>query len=181
MGGAVAGVILAGGAGRRMGGLDKAALRVGGVSLLDRVLGAAQPVAHRPGGGPVPAIAAGLDAVADAAVALVLAVDLPLLEAVHLRAVLAALDAGAEAAAAGAEGGPNPLLAAYPAPALAARVGALGAGARAAALLPPHVVIVDLGRATLNVNRPEDLAVAERVAATARRYARPSGSPEVGR
>ena len=203
MGAVVAGVIVAGGAGRRMGGVDKAALRVGGVTLLDRVLGAARPVCDRlvvvgpqrptavggvtfvmeaePGGGPVPAIAAGLGAVAGAAVALVLAVDLPLLEAAHLRRLLDALDAGAEAAAAGGEGGPNPLLAAYPAPVLAARAGALGAGARAAALLPPHVVTVDLGRATLNVNRPEDLAAAERVAATARRYARSSGSPEVGR
>ena len=40
----VAGIILAGGAGRRMGGVDKAALVVGGVTLLDRVLTAARPV-----------------------------------------------------------------------------------------------------------------------------------------
>ncbi len=69
------------------------------------------------------------------------------------------------AAAAEDEGGPNPLLAAYAGPALATRAAALGAGARAGALLPADVVTVDLGRATLNVNRPEDLAAAERLAA----------------
>ncbi|MDQ4090592.1 MAG: nucleotidyltransferase family protein, partial [Actinomycetota bacterium] len=84
----IAGIVLAGGAGRRMGGVDKAALVVGGVPLLDRVLGAARPVCDRlvvvgperptevagvtfvredpPGGGPVPGVAAGLAAVPDA-------------------------------------------------------------------------------------------------------------------
>lgn len=168
--------------------MDKAALRIAGVTLLDRVLGAARPVCDglvvvgpvrptsvagvtfvmdaEPGGGPGAAVAAGLAAAPGAGVVLVLAADLPLVTAHHLRDLLAALDAaGAEAAAAYDEGGANPLLAAYTGPALAARAGALGAGARAAALLPPDVVAVDLGRATLNVNRPEDLAAAERLAA----------------
>ncbi len=168
-----------------MGGVDKAALRIGGVTLLDRVLGAARPVCDRlvvvgpvrrtsvagvtfvmdaePGGGPGAAVAAGLAAAPGGGVVLVLAADLPLLTAGHLRDLLAALDAaGADAAAAADEGGPNPLLAAYAGPALAARAGALRAGARAATLLPADVVAVDLGRATLNVNRPEDLARAER-------------------
>lgn len=185
---AVLGIVLAGGAGRRMGGVDKAALVVGGVTLLDRVLGAARPVCDRlvvvgparptgvdgvtfvieaePGGGPGAAVAAGLAAAPGAGVVLVLAADLPLLTAGHLRTLLAAREAaGAEAAAADDEGGPNPLLAAYAGPALAARAAALGAGARAGALLPADVVAVDLGRATLNVNRPEDLVVAERLAA----------------
>ena len=184
----IAGIVLAGGAGRRMGGVDKAALLVGGVTLLDRVLGAARPVCERlvvvgpvrptgvagvtfvteaePGGGPGAAVAAGLAAAPDAGVVLVLAADLPLLTSGHLRRLLAALDgAGAEAAAAEDEGGPNPLLAAYAGPALATRAGALRAGARAGALLPAGAVTVDLGRATLNVNRPEDLAEAERLAA----------------
>jgi molybdopterin-guanine dinucleotide biosynthesis protein A len=182
----VAGIVLAGGAGRRMGGLDKAALVVGGVTLLDRVLTAARPVCDRlvvvgpvrptgvagvvfvqedePGGGPVPAVAAGLAAAPDAGIILVLAADLPLLRAEHVRRLLAALAGGDAAAASGGERGPNPLLAAYAAPALRARAGALGAGARAVELLPPEVVTVDLGRATLNVNRPEDLAAAERLA-----------------
>ena len=194
MPGHVAGIVLAGGAGRRMGGVDKAALVVGGVTLLDRVLGAARPLCDalvvvgpvrptgvagvtfvleaEPGGGPAPAVAAGLAAVAGAGVVLVLAADLPRLETDHHRRRLGALDAGAEAAAAEDEGGPNPLLAAYVAPALAARAAALGAGARAASLLPAGVVTVDLGRrAALNVNSPDDLAAAERSAA-------PAGDPE---
>lgn len=219
----VAGVVVAGGAGRRMGGVDKAVLVVGGVTLLDRVLGAARPVCDRlvvvgparptgvagvefameaePGGGPVPAVAAGLaaltgagagagggpaeasggatgldDGATGAGVVLVLAADLPLLRTGDLRRLLAALagagaaaagDAGPAgagpscAAAAGAGGRPNPLLAAYRAGELRARAAALGAGARAAALLPAGVVTVNLGLATLNVNRPEDLAAAE--------------------
>lgn len=185
----IAALVVAGGAGRRMGGVDKAALRVGGMTLLDRVLTAARPVCSRlvvvgperptavtgvtfvqeaePGGGPVPAVAAGLAAVPEAGVVLVLAVDLPLLGADDLRRLLAAL-AGVEAAAAQDEGGPNPLLAAYDASALRTRAAAMGAGARAADLLPPDVIAVDLGPATLNVNRPEDLATAESAAAARR-------------
>jgi molybdopterin-guanine dinucleotide biosynthesis protein A len=184
----VLGIVLAGGAGRRMGGVDKAALVVGGVTLLDRVLGAARPMCDElvvvgparptgvpgvtfvtedaPGGGPGAAVTAGLAAAAGAGVVLVLAADLPLLTTGHLRRLLGALvAAGGEAAAADDEGGPNPLLAAYAGPALGARAAALSAGDRAAALLPAEPVIVDLGRATFNVNRPDDLAAAERLAA----------------
>src|SRR5207253_6166424 len=95
--GLVVAVVLAGGEGRRMGGVDKAALVVGGRTLLDRILAAAAGVAGRlvvvgpprpvgleravlfvqedePGGGPVPAVAAALDATGGASVVLVLAV-----------------------------------------------------------------------------------------------------------
>ena len=179
----VAGVVLAGGASRRMGGVDKAMLVVEGVTLLDRVLSAATPVCDRlivvgperptgvagvmfaseaePGGGPVPAILAGLQVAPGYDVVLVLATDLPLLGAHHLRRLLDALDHH-DAAAAMDDGRPNPLLAAYQAEALgdrAARLG-LGAGAPAARLLPDKPVTVDLGSASLNVNRPEDLAAA---------------------
>jgi molybdopterin-guanine dinucleotide biosynthesis protein A len=161
-----------------MGGADKAALRVGGVTLLDRVLRAAEPVCDRlvvvgparptavagvtfvreaePGGGPVPAVLAGLHAAPDCEIVVVLASDLPLLTSDHLRRLLATLG-NADAAAADDEGGPNPLLAVYRSAALMA----LGAGTPARRLLPPGTVTVDLGTATLNVNRPEDLTAAE--------------------
>lgn len=180
----VAGIVPAGGAGRRMGGLDKAALEVGGVRLLDRVLEAARPVCDRlvvvgpprptavpgvefvteeePGGGPVPAVRAGLAASAGCDVVLVIAGDLPLVAEHHLRQLVGALDdPDVDAAAAGPGGMPNPLLAAYRAATLRAGLDELGAGAAASRLLPPATALVDLGPATINVNRPEDLAGAE--------------------
>ena len=91
-------LILAGGEGRRLGGVDKPALLVGGRSMLDRVVeavaaaetvvvvGPARPSARPvlsvredpPGGGPVAALAAGLAHVRSDVVA-VLAADLPFL------------------------------------------------------------------------------------------------------
>jgi molybdopterin-guanine dinucleotide biosynthesis protein A len=186
----VGGLVLAGGAGRRMGGVDKAALVVGGLSLLDRVLTAARPVCDRlvvvgplrpttvagvafvveaaPAGGPVPAVACGLASLPDCAVVLVLAADLPLLTAAHLQALLDAVGEPEVGAAAAADvRGPNPLLAAYRAGALAGRVAELGdgVGAPAGRMLPPATAAVELGAATLNVNRPADLAEAERLLA----------------
>jgi molybdopterin-guanine dinucleotide biosynthesis protein A len=170
-----------------MGGLDKAALQVGGVALLDRVLAAARPVCDRllvvgptrptavpgvefvmedrPGGGPVPAVLAGLDACPGCDTLLVLATDLPLLLPDHLRLLLAELDRRSDVEAVAAVGpqGANPLLAAYRSATLASRAARLGLGPGAAAsrLLPDAVWTVDLGPGALNVNRPEDLAAAE--------------------
>ncbi|GAA2372659.1 molybdenum cofactor guanylyltransferase [Nonomuraea africana] len=110
-------IILAGGAATRMGGRDKPGLLVGGRTLLERVM-AAVPRAERlivvgpprdlpgalftredpPGGGPVPALRAGLALVAAPRVAL-LAGDLPLLLPEHVGALL---DAASEEGAAGA-------------------------------------------------------------------------------
>lgn len=180
----IAGIVLAGGAGRRMGGVDKAALHVGGIPLLDRVLAAARPVCARlvvvgptrptavagvefvveeqPGGGPVPAVTAGLALVGTCDVVVVVAADLPLLTDAHLRQLVVELDSpGVDASAADHRGSPNPLLAAYRAAVLGSRAADLGAGCPAAGLLPPATVVVDLGPATLNVNRPQDLAAAE--------------------
>ena len=105
------GLVLAGGAGRRLGGVDKAGLEVGGSTLLDRVLdaladadrvvvvGPERPAGRAvtwtreqpPGGGPAAALAAGLDHVCAGAVVLV-AADLALLD----RPTVARLRAAAE-------------------------------------------------------------------------------------
>lgn len=180
-------VVVAGGGARRMGGVDKLALPVGDRSVLDRVLAAARPRCqtllvvgpHRPtvvegvtfvgeeppGGGPVPAVAAGLGAAGAgrSAIVVVLAGDLPLLAATDVdRLVDALADPSVDAVAAlDHRGRPHPLLAAYRADVLGARLAALGPathGARAAQLLPPSVRTIDLGeQATLNVNDPGDL------------------------
>ena len=101
-------LVLAGGEARRLGGVDKPALLVGGATLLDRVLAAcsaaartvvvgperptARPVAwcreDPPGGGPVPALRAGLELVS-APVVVVLAADLPFLTADVVAALVA--------------------------------------------------------------------------------------------
>ncbi|MBB6172117.1 molybdopterin-guanine dinucleotide biosynthesis protein A [Nocardiopsis mwathae] len=95
-------VILAGGAARRMGGADKPGMDVGGATLLERVA-ASVPDARRivvvgprrprpraryvredpPGGGPVPALRAGLAEVEAASCAL-LGADLPFLRPEHI-------------------------------------------------------------------------------------------------
>ncbi|MCX5068306.1 NTP transferase domain-containing protein [Micromonospora lupini] len=98
--GTYAAVVLAGGAARRMGGVDKPARPVGGLSMRDRVLAAVGDAAPRvlvgpgdgvadgvrvtredpPGGGPVAAMAAGLALLdPDTTLVAVLAADLPLL------------------------------------------------------------------------------------------------------
>ncbi|GAB2931749.1 NTP transferase domain-containing protein [Streptomyces mayteni] len=100
-------VILAGGAARRLGGADKPAVRVGGRTLLDRVVGACPDAARvvvvgprrptgrpvvwareePPGGGPLAALAAGLREVT-APLTLVLAADLPFLTPAGLARLL---------------------------------------------------------------------------------------------
>src|SRR2546421_217082 len=180
-----AAIVLAGGQARRMGGVDKALLEVGGVTMLDRVLAAAAPscdtlvvvgptrqtsvervqftLEPEPGGGPVPAVAAGLAAGPDSDVVVVLAVDLPLLEPRPVATLLSGLEAADGVAAADHRGKPNPLLAAYRADVLRDAIDALGAGMPASTMLPPATAVVDLGEAgTLNVNESADVDRAER-------------------
>ncbi|AJF66092.1 NTP transferase domain-containing protein [Streptomyces vietnamensis] len=128
-------VVLAGGAARRLGGSDKPGVRIGGRTLLDRVLSAC-PGAGRtvvvadprptvrpvrwtredpPGGGPLAALGAGVRETG-ADVLLVLSADLPFLDQDTVRRLLEALDAdsGTEAALlTDAEGRDQPLVAAY--------------------------------------------------------------------
>ncbi|MGW0967590.1 NTP transferase domain-containing protein [Streptomyces sp. NPDC002516] len=107
-------VVLAGGAARRLGGEDKPGVRVGGRTLLDRVLAAcadatrtvvvagprptARPVEWAredpPGGGPLAALDAGLR-LTEAPHVLVLSADLPFLEEKTVRRLLDTLRTGA--------------------------------------------------------------------------------------
>lgn len=157
-------VVVAGGAGRRLGGADKPALTVGGRTLLDRVLAACADARQTlvvgperptersgvrwlredpPGGGPLAAVAAVLPAVTAPRV-LLLAADLPFLDAATVRRLLAALDGdGGDrwdgALLVDADGRDQPLAAAYrTAPLRAART-ALGdpAGRPLRGLLAP--------------------------------------------
>ncbi|GCD36420.1 molybdenum cofactor guanylyltransferase [Streptomyces chrestomyceticus JCM 4735] len=127
-------VVPAGGAARRLGGVDKPAVSVGGRPLLDRVLDACpdaatavvvgperptvRPVVHAreepPGGGPLAALDAGLRH-STAPVVLVLSADLPFLTGGTVRTLLAAAaEDGADGALLrDAEGRDQPLVAAY--------------------------------------------------------------------
>ncbi|WP_171164576.1 NTP transferase domain-containing protein [Streptomyces sp. I05A-00742] len=125
-------VVLAGGSARRLGGADKPALRVGGRSLLDRVLGAcagarttvvvgprrptARPVTwtceQPPGGGPLAALSAGLRHTS-AEVVLALSADLPFLDAGTVRALLDAVRDAEGAVLTDPDGRDQPLVAAY--------------------------------------------------------------------
>jgi molybdopterin-guanine dinucleotide biosynthesis protein A len=134
-------VILAGGGGRRLGGVDKASLVVAGVRLLDRVLLATAAARHTvvvgadrpairdvrwicedpPGGGPLAGLAAGLaELVAqgdkEQLPVIVLATDLPWLRPADVDRLLAALAAAPAAEAAvfrDPEGRLQPLAGAY--------------------------------------------------------------------
>ncbi|MFE7413803.1 DUF6457 domain-containing protein [Streptomyces laurentii] len=121
-------VVLAGGSARRLGGVDKPAVRVGGRPLLDRVLAGcrdagrtvvvaaprttSRPVVWAredpPGGGPVAALDAGLRRLAElsacstdaAPLVLVLSADLPFFDADTASRLVGALDAAPDAEAA---------------------------------------------------------------------------------
>ncbi|WP_405585720.1 NTP transferase domain-containing protein [Streptomyces sp. NBC_01092] len=139
-------VVLAGGAARRLGGVDKPGVRVGGRALLDRVLAAcadarttvvvadprptARPVTWAredpPGGGPPAALDAGIRHTTAESV-VVLSADLPFLDEGTVRRLLAALHtAGADGALlTDADGRDQPLVAAYRATALRRELAAL--------------------------------------------------------
>ncbi|MEY9992778.1 molybdopterin-guanine dinucleotide biosynthesis protein A [Streptomyces sp. V4I8] len=142
-------VVLAGGGARRLGGVDKPGVRVGGRPLLDRVLAAcadarttvvvaeprptARPVTwareEPPGGGPLAALDAGLRHItADHVV--VLSADLPFLDEGTVRRLLTALRSGGADGAllTDADGRDQPLVAAYRAPVLRRELAALSRG-----------------------------------------------------
>lgn len=174
-------VVLAGGRGRRLGGVDKPGLIIGRRTLLDAALAAcagarrtvvvgprrptSRPVSWTredpPGTGPLAALAAGLGALPPGALTVaVLAADLP---AVSPAAVLALVDgvAGDGAAAIDADGRLQPLLAAYRRNALAAALAGIGDPAGR----PVHLLVdaLDLAEvpttdAAIDIDTPGDLA-----------------------
>ncbi|MCA1221723.1 NTP transferase domain-containing protein [Streptomyces sp. 8L] len=158
-------VVLAGGAAKRLGGADKPGLRVGGRTLLDRVLAACadagrtvvvggrrptvRPVRWAredpPGGGPVAALGAGVRCVA-ADTALVLSADLPFLGAGTVRRLRDVLAAGTGEAAflVDGDGRDQPLVAAYRTEPLRRSLGLLAAEYGGLAGLPLRLLSQEL-------------------------------------
>jgi molybdopterin-guanine dinucleotide biosynthesis protein A len=180
-------VVLAGGAARRLGGVDKPAVRVGGRALLDRVLdacrGAERTVVVGPprdtcrpvvwareeprGGGPLAALDAGLRHTARPLL-VVLAADLPFLTPEAVRRLLDVPPGADGVLPRDAEGRDQPLSAAYRAGPLRRELAALAAehGGRLAGLplrlllprLAPHRVAA--GPDELDVDTWPDIATA---------------------
>ena len=123
-------IVLAGGEGKRLGGVDKALLTIGSSTMLERVLGALTDAERivcvgprRPtsmevtwtrespaGGGPTPAVGAGLEYV-EAPTVVVLAVDVPLVSSSVVRSLVE--ECSDAALVTDGDGIPQPLIAAY--------------------------------------------------------------------
>ena len=162
-------VVIAGGGGSRLGGLDKAELVFEGVRLIDRVAqavsGAERIIAvgparrtsravtwtreRPPGGGPAAALAAAMNMVESPRVVAV-AVDLPLLDRALIRRLVEACEDGRAAAAVDEGGTPQPLLACYPAGPLRRALGDRsmdGASVMEVLQAVGYVTVADEGRA----------------------------------
>ncbi|WP_413102311.1 NTP transferase domain-containing protein [Streptomyces sp. Inha503] len=166
--GAYDAVILAGGAARRLGGVDKPALRVGGRALLDRVLDAcrgagrtvvvgprrptARPVRwareEPPGGGPVAAVEAGIRQTA-APVVLVLSADLPFLTHETVETLLTGLQGAEGAVLIDPDGREQPLVAAYRAEPLRREIALLATEHGGLGGLPLRLLVSELALARL--------------------------------
>ncbi|MFI6702371.1 NTP transferase domain-containing protein [Streptomyces sp. NPDC050509] len=160
-------IVLAGGAARRLGGVDKPGVLVGGRALLDRVLAAsdgaadtvvvggrrptARPVRwareEPPGGGPLAALDAGVRSVrTDTETVLVLSADLPFLSRPTVRRLIGTLvGSGVEAALlTDADGRDQPLVAAYRAEPLRREIALLRTEYGSLAGLPLRLLVREL-------------------------------------
>lgn len=178
-------IVLAGGAGRRMGGADKAGVMVAGRPMLERVLTAlrdagrivvvgdrrrtARPVEwtreEPPGGGPVAALAAGLGSMAAELVA-VMAVDLPLLGHDDVAALVAAAASRDGAIFVDGEGRDQPLAGVYRSEALRAALDHVSehSGASVHALTSGlDLARITGDRAALDCDTPPDVERAESI------------------
>jgi molybdopterin-guanine dinucleotide biosynthesis protein A len=179
-------VILAGGTARRLGGVDKPGLVVGGRTLLDRVLAAVDGAARvvvvgpqrptsrpvmwcreeQPGAGPVAALAAGLSQVTAERV-LLLAGDLPFLTAATVQVLVDAIGVGVGALLVDDAGRDQLLLGAWRTAELRAALPAEPAGVALRAVLEPLrpgrvSLAVDLGTPApwFDCDTDSDLALA---------------------
>ncbi|WP_211124608.1 NTP transferase domain-containing protein [Streptomyces yatensis] len=172
--GAYDAVILAGGAARRLGGVDKPALRVGGRALLDRVLDACRGAGRTvvvgprrptvrpvrwareepPGGGPVAAVDAGVRQTT-APVVLVLSADLPFLTPETVETLLDGIEGtdgveGTEGAVLiDSDGRQQPLVAAYRAEPLRREIALLATEHGGLGGLPLRLLVSELALARL--------------------------------
>ncbi len=177
-------IVLAGGQAERMGGVDKPALTVGGISLVQRAVraaaGARRIVAVGPtredlgprveqtreepaGSGPVAAIAAGLKAlpIDSAEVILVLAADLPFIDSDALDSLVAALGSSPAAFAVDEDGRTQYLFGAWNARELRRRIAELDdtTNMPVRSIVPPDHVPVMI-ESTGDCDTPDDLAAA---------------------
>lgn len=176
-------IVLAGGRARRLGGIDKPGLTVDGRTLLQAAVeacaGARETVVVGPrrhmstpvtwaledpaGGGPVAAVAAGVDVLnPDADVVVLLAADLPAVSASLVERLVAA-GAAADtdgAVAVDADGRSQPLLAAYRRAALVHALSELdppGGRSMRELIAGLALVTVPAGPATADIDTPDDL------------------------
>ena len=158
-------IVLAGGHGRRLGGVDKAALEIGPASLLDRALAAVAAAARTvvvgperplpagvvgvcedpPGGGPVAAVAAAVAHVEQTHV-VVLACDMPFVSPATVERLVTGRDLAPDGALlVDGDGRRQPLCAVYRADALRSALTAVGSpGGAAMRTLVGHLRVTEM-------------------------------------
>lgn len=172
-----AAIVLAGGRGARLGGVDKPALVVGGRTLLDRaldavdgadpvvVVGPERPVERpvrwtreaEPGAGPVAAVAAGLAVIGEVDAVVLLAADLPAVTAAAVARVRAAVGVTG-AVLVDADGRDQWLVSAWRADVLGPAFRTPGRGLYSVLGPLGPVRVADVDGASSDVDTPEDLA-----------------------
>ena len=179
-------VVLTGGSARRLGGADKASLRIGGRSLLDRAVdalsGAGRVIVVGPrrptlrpvawarespvGAGPLAATAAGVEHVV-ADVLVVLAVDYPFVDAGVVAELLEGMGSHDGAALTDAEGNLHYVAGAYRVASVRAGITRSGSEENASmrrVFSNLDVAEVHNDEAALDIDNPEDLEAARRIA-----------------
>lgn len=182
---AVGVVVLTGGTGRRLGGVDKARLSVGGSSLLSRAVATGSllgpvvvvgppvdGVAARfvredpPGGGPAAALLAGVSSLSSCSLVVALAVDMPLVSGATLERLVGAVGSADGALLVDGDGREQYLCAAYSREALvsAAPASVEGLSLRRLVAGLSLVGVPALGDEARDVDTPADLDAVRRLA-----------------